>query len=428
MTHSRFKYKHEGESMVRGVKNNKAYLLVILVLGAFLMNSCAPEVHMARSALKKDPKHKDNIPERPACPIDGLWKDSYYGYKFGIEKGRLFDRNPIIIHGKDMSWPMVSIKDIVRVAPGKYRGLTMAGGGGWNPCTLTVVQGNKLVQKTKGRTTQVYEYISLHNPRWFTDDYRAMQAAAASKPRESGISGHERVSGSSQKPSLKLQGVELRPQAIKPGDAFDMEFKYLVSDSGSGKKTLPVQYQYRILAGKKVLLKSEPSVIQSGNGLMMSKVINLQGSGKKGVYTIEVLIDYKDYVDKGNTELIVCENPRVVQANPSAESQRKSGRLPADVLPDPGSLGKYRFKTGSVYYFRVTGRPSGPLYGTDIYTDDSQLGVAAVHAGILRPGETGIVKVTIHPGRNRYQGSSRNGVTSRPWGRWDSSYTVAPAH
>jgi hypothetical protein len=401
-------------------------LLVAVILGScVLLASCAPEIHMAKSALLKDPRHKDNIPEMPACPIDGLWKDSFYGYKFGIEKGRLFDRNPIIVQGHNMGWPMVSVKDIVRVAPGKYRGKSMAGsGGGWKPCTLTVVERNKLIQKVGGKTIQVYEYLSLFNPKWFHDDFKAMQVAAL---RARSGSSSNKASELPAKPSLELQGVEIKPRAIKPGGLFDIEFKYIASDSSKGDKALPVKYQYKILVDKKVLLKSDPSVIRSGNGLLMTKVIKLEGSTKKGVYAIEVIIGYKDLVKNGTAELIVCENPPKTQPEPVEETPPKGTQSTSKVKPDPGSLGLYRFKYGSIFYFRVTGRLSGSLYGTDIYTDDSQLGVAAVHAGVLRPGETGIVKVNILPGQRRYPGCSRNGVTSRSWGRWDCSYTVAPA-
>ena len=36
---------------------------------------------------------------------------------------------------------------------------------------------------------------------------------------------------------------------------------------------------------------------------------------------------------------------------------------------------------GATYYFRVRGETEGPLWGTDVYTGDSSLSVAAVHAG-----------------------------------------------
>ncbi len=59
---------------------------------------------------------------------------------------------------------------------------------------------------------------------------------------------------------------------------------------------------------------------------------------------------------------------------------------------------------GATYYFRVRGETEGPLWGTDIYTGDSSLSVAAVHAGLVKPGESAILKVTTMAAAARIQG------------------------
>ena len=97
---------------------------------------------------------------------------------------------------------------------------------------------------------------------------------------------------------------------------------------------------------------------------------------------------------------------------------------PANVLPDPGTLLNFRDKRGQALYFRVTGGPFGSVWGTDVYTDDSTLAAAAVHAGALQNGQTGIVKVTPLPGRDSYPGSTRNGLTTSDWGTYSGSYRV----
>jgi hypothetical protein len=81
-------------------------------------------------------------------------------------------------------------------------------------------------------------------------------------------------------------------------------------------------------------------------------------------------------------------------------------------------------KPGATYYFRVTGAPGGMLWGTDVYTGDSALSAAAVHAGALAAGETAVVKVTVMPPLAHYQGSIRNGVTSHDYGRFGTAYRV----
>src|SRR5262245_42143928 len=79
--------------------------------------------------------------------------------------------------------------------------------------------------------------------------------------------------------------------------------------------------------------------------------------------------------------------------------------------PDPGTLSGFRGKVGETYHFQVTGNSAGgSVWGSGIYTDDSSLAMACVHAGILKNGETGVVKVTIIAGQNAYTGSTANGV------------------
>ncbi|MEA3212007.1 MAG: hypothetical protein QOE70_5064 [Chthoniobacter sp.] len=88
-----------------------------------------------------------------------------------------------------------------------------------------------------------------------------------------------------------------------------------------------------------------------------------------------------------------------------------------NVLSDPGLL-RSAAETSRILFFRVTGAPHGSLYGTDVYTSDSTLATAAVHAGVLRVGQTGIVKVTTIPSHQGYAGSTRNGITSSSWGSY----------
>lgn len=97
----------------------------------------------------------------------------------------------------------------------------------------------------------------------------------------------------------------------------------------------------------------------------------------------------------------------------------------ADTVPrDPGNLTKYRKNVGRSYQFVVIGKTAGTVYGTKTYTDDSVLAAAAVHAGLLKPGERGIVKVTMVRALPRYKGSTKNGVTTRSYGRWPGAYQV----
>ncbi|MCB1323493.1 MAG: hypothetical protein KDK34_24760 [Leptospiraceae bacterium] len=67
---------------------------------------------------------------------------------------------------------------------------------------------------------------------------------------------------------------------------------------------------------------------------------------------------------------------------------------------------------------------SGSVWGTDTYTSDSAICMAAVHAGVITAAEGGEVTVTKAAGESSYNGSQRNGVSTSNWGSYDSSFTV----
>ena len=93
----------------------------------------------------------------------------------------------------------------------------------------------------------------------------------------------------------------------------------------------------------------------------------------------------------------------------------------------PADLRSLETNVGQSFYFEVTGDPNGPIWGTDVYTSDSALGAACVHAGVLQPGETAIVRVTFVPPLPRFEGTSRNGVATQTWTNgWPGAYEIAP--
>lgn len=94
------------------------------------------------------------------------------------------------------------------------------------------------------------------------------------------------------------------------------------------------------------------------------------------------------------------------------------------ILPDPGQLRIQVTDIGKVFHFEVVGNPQGAVWGTEVYTSDSRLAAVAVHAGLLQPGQKGIIKVRVLPGQKSYKGTTANGVTSRNWGKWTVSFTV----
>ena len=69
-------------------------------------------------------------------------------------------------------------------------------------------------------------------------------------------------------------------------------------------------------------------------------------------------------------------------------------------------------------------RASLPVWGDRVYTDDSSVCTAAVHASALSRARGGTVRITIRPGRSSYAASSRNGVSSQSWESWGGSFEV----
>ncbi|CAF1302287.1 unnamed protein product [Adineta steineri] len=92
----------------------------------------------------------------------------------------------------------------------------------------------------------------------------------------------------------------------------------------------------------------------------------------------------------------------------------------AIIIPD---LQTYRDKVGQSFSFMITGSIQGSVWGTDIYTDDSNVAVAAVHAGVVENGETKMIGIKILPGRSIYQGTTQNGITSAWYDIWEGSYS-----
>jgi hypothetical protein len=70
---------------------------------------------------------------------------------------------------------------------------------------------------------------------------------------------------------------------------------------------------------------------------------------------------------------------------------------------------------------------TGSVWGTDIYTEDSALCRAAVHAGAIDPAKGGIVKFKGAPGCTKYKGTERNGVATGSWRSFGASFFF-PGH
>lgn len=95
-----------------------------------------------------------------------------------------------------------------------------------------------------------------------------------------------------------------------------------------------------------------------------------------------------------------------------------------NIQPDPGNLTQFQ-QIGESFLFRVTGNSDFPVWGSEIYTADSFLAAAAVHAGALEAGEEAVVRVSIVSMADvPVKGSLSNSVMSRDWGPYPIGYRV----
>jgi hypothetical protein len=65
--------------------------------------------------------------------------------------------------------------------------------------------------------------------------------------------------------------------------------------------------------------------------------------------------------------------------------------------------------------------PSGSVWGTDIYTTDSNVCNAAKHAGVIG-SDGGAITFKMAGGCSKYVASNTNGVSSSSWGSYEASF------
>jgi hypothetical protein len=92
-------------------------------------------------------------------------------------------------------------------------------------------------------------------------------------------------------------------------------------------------------------------------------------------------------------------------------------RLAPTAEAEPFNTEALRARPGSTFVVKnVTGSTQGSVWGSGVYTDDSDVASAAVHAGALKEGETRDVRVVALGPRDAFDGSTHNGVTSSQYG------------
>ena len=138
-----------------------------------------------------------------------------------------------------------------------------------------------------------------------------------------------------------------------------------------------------------------------------------QGSTANGVST-------ESYGSWGGSFVFIGKDGSVIQAKPMQKSNPSNFIAGADwstnAVQWAGAIG-----SRLTLELPRNGSPA-PVWGTTVYTNDSSIGSAAVHAGLINFSTGGRVTIEILGGMSSYEGTNRNGVVSESYGAWDGSY------
>ncbi|HSL56744.1 MAG TPA: LCCL domain-containing protein, partial [Acidimicrobiales bacterium] len=91
---------------------------------------------------------------------------------------------------------------------------------------------------------------------------------------------------------------------------------------------------------------------------------------------------------------------------------------------DGGALGSLAIGDGALVSCPALCTADHAVWGTDVYSDDSSVCRAGIHAGAIDATSGGSFAIVVRGGRDRYVGSARNGVTTRDWGAWHRSFVI----
>ena len=112
----------------------------------------------------------------------------------------------------------------------------------------------------------------------------------------------------------------------------------------------------------------------------------------------------------------------VQQTTPESTDEVPSSDEPTPITWTT-SASTFKTDTGLKYTFDCpAGGPAGTVWGSDVYTADSSICTAAVHAGKITLDKGGQVTIEITTGRATYGATTRNGITSLNYGQYPHSF------
>jgi hypothetical protein len=119
------------------------------------------------------------------------------------------------------------------------------------------------------------------------------------------------------------------------------------------------------------------------------------------------------------------ERPDEEDEAPFVKDENEMQNGSDEVTPITWTTAASGFKSdvGRTYTFQCP--PNGTsaiIWGNDIYTADSSICTAAVHAGRITLEDGGEVTIEYRPGRQIYGSTERNGITSNTFGEYPKSF------
>lgn len=135
------------------------------------------------------------------------------------------------------------------------------------------------------------------------------------------------------------------------------------------------------------------------------------GSGKPRIWRVACLV-------VGGLVLVSCGGGEITEETAGDVAET----VEAEWLQTPQ---EFRDRVGERFAFVCP--PNGTLHnvwGTDVYTDDSSVCTAAVHAGKINVTDGGRVVIEMQEGQDSYTGSEANGVTTQDYAQWDGSFVL----
>ena len=124
-----------------------------------------------------------------------------------------------------------------------------------------------------------------------------------------------------------------------------------------------------------------------------------------------------------------CSAPAAATPEPTPEATPTTAPAASTPATDPWQLNaaEHRSEVGEDFTYDCPPADESrtdTVWGTDVYTDDSSVCTAAVHAGAITVEDGGEVTIEIVAGQESYAASEQNGIESSSYGPWGGSFSV----